>query len=144
MPVVVSAETSVPLAQAWAWWTDYGEVGVETLVEHGLGRSLRVVKTRVGRRVVLEERAAAFGGRLLPPVRHSVDVDDAARVLHETSVTFEARWSFEPTPEGGTRVTRAFTPRGLGRISPGGLTRRALDKDLRTHVRQMEKDLLPA
>jgi hypothetical protein len=94
--------------------------------------------------VVIEERPAVPGGRLLPSVRHSVEVDEAARVLHESSFTFESRWTFEPTPAGGTRITRTFTPRGLGRVAPDGLTRISIEKDMRTHVRQMEKELLMA
>ena len=138
--VLVSVESSVPVAQAWAWWTDFGPVGVETVVDHGLGRTRRTVKARIGDRVVIEERPDLPGGSRLPPFRHSVNVDEAAHILVETAPTFEAVWTFEPTAAGGTRITRRLTQRGIGRLAPEILSRPAIERDLRAHVKQMEKD----
>lgn len=141
MAATVSVESRVPLAQAWAWWTDFGAVGSESVLDHGMGRTRRTVKARWGNRIVLEERPDVPGGRHLPPFRHSVDLDTEARLFVETAATYEARWTFEATPSGGTRITRALRPKGVGRLAPDLLSRKAMERDLRTHVAEMEREL---
>lgn len=141
MSIRASIETSVPVARAWAWWTDFGPVGGEEWIDHGTGKTLRRVVSRSGSRFVLEERLPLLGAASIPVLRHEVMVDDSARAMVETGPTYTSRWAFEETPSGGTRIVREMFPSGIGRLAPGGLSARLLERDLRAHVRAMERDL---
>lgn len=138
---VVSVETRVPLERAWSWWTDFGPVGAESVEDHGMGKSLRVVRERAGNRIVLEERLLLPGRPLA--FRHTVEVDAAARCLLEEAPTYRSTWRFEALPgaEAGTRITREVEPRGVGKLAVDALMRRIAERDLRTHVRTMEADV---
>lgn len=142
MAVSVSVESAVPIERAWAWWTDFGAVGSESVVDHGMGRTLRAVKARWGNRIVMEERPDVPGGRHLPPFRHSVDLDPEARLFVETAATYEARWTFQPTAAGGTRITRTLRQKGVGHLTPDYLSRKVMERDLKVHVAEMERELL--
>lgn len=139
MPIVVSVETHVPPDAAWAWWTDYGPVGSETLVDHGIAKTWRTIREREGDRIVMVERLAIPGRP--KALRRTVEVDDAHRRLVETSPSFRATWTFEPTVDGGTRITRSLELTGVGRFSPPPLSRWAMARDLRTHVQAMEEEI---
>ena len=143
MSFEASVETRVPVAQAWAWWTDFGPVGSQETLDHGTGKTLRVVKERVGDRVVMEERIPLPGGRSLPAMRHEVVLREAERSFVETGPTYESRWRFEATPQGGTRIVRVMFPKGLGRLAPDGISRMVMERDLKAHVAAMERDVAP-
>jgi hypothetical protein len=140
MPPVAVVESRLPPQTVWTWWTDHGPVGSETLVEHGMGKSWRVVREREGNRVVLEERLRLPGKPKV--VRIEVEMDPARRAMSERAPTYEAEWTFEATATGdGTRITRRMALKGLGRLTPDPLSRRLMERDLRHHVRQMEAEI---
>lgn len=141
----VSAETAAPLAEVWAWWTDYGKSGEESAVSHGFGtRGVRRVLEAGATRVVLAESVPLpfVGG--IEVVRHEVRIDEDARKLHERTVEgapFEAVWSFETTGQGGTRIRREVNvEEGPGRFLPAAMARPFAQRDLDHHVREFEHE----
>ncbi len=143
--IEASGVIRAPLDRAWAWWTDFGEVGELFVIDHGVSRTRRRVIAREGDALVLEERGAGpKPGMLL--VRHRVTILPAERALRE-EVTFPARvvtrWEFREDPEG-TRVTRRVDRRGLARLAPAGLSRRWVQRDLDAHVAAANRELTQA
>lgn len=114
----------------YAWWTDYGAVGGRERVGHGIGWSDRTVKTREGDRVELRESVLG-----ITVLEHAVELHRARLALKEQADAFTAWWTFEPTPEGGTRIRRQVETIGrLADLAPLGLTRWAAQKDLDHHA----------
>lgn len=105
-----------------------------------MGKTLRIVRERTGNRLVLEERLPLPGRPLV--LRHTVEVDAAARRLLEEAPTYRSTWRFEAAAGGsGTRITREVTPTGVGKLAADVLMKRIAERDLRTHVRAMEADV---
>ena len=135
MRFVVACDVAAPVDRVWAWWTDFGKAGDEQRVTHGLGASRRRILEASPGRVVFEDASA------LGTVRRTVTLQEGHRFLEtgEGGQTFESEWRFEPTPEGGTRVTRSMRVRAA-RVF-GSFARLVTAADLRHHCRQAEKDL---
>lgn len=138
----VAGETSADLETTWRWWTDYGDVGTEERLDHGMGRSVRRVVERTGNRYVLEERLPLPGGRTAKLGRHEVEVRPEERVVVERAekpVPVETRWVFRATPTGGTRVEREMEFHGpAGRLLPAWPSRTLAQRDLETHLRELD------
>lgn len=131
----VSATIRDAPERVWAWWTDYGPVGHEETVRHGIGTSRRRVVSKEGDVVVLRE--SFLGATLL---EHRIELHPARRAFRETSRRFDAWWSFEPAPEG-TLVRRDIEIRA--RFAPLGLARWAARRDLEYHAREYERGQRP-
>lgn len=147
MRVSVAVETRVPLDDAWRWWTDFGTVGSEQTLDHGIGKSRRKVVSRDDRRLVLEEDMPLFGGRSVKLYKHTVEFEEGHRFLErgEGFPRYDSHWRFEETTAGGTRIVREMTIDNGALNLTGKLGERVardlMERDLRTHVRHMERDL---
>lgn len=131
----VACDVAAPVERVWAWWTDFGKPGDAFRMTHGLGSSRRRVLEASPERVVFEDRS------LLGTVRRTIRIDGARSFVEtgEGSQTFESRWTFEPTPSGGTRVTRTMRVRAARVYGP--FARFVTQADLRHHCREAERDL---
>lgn len=140
----VAGETKADLETAWRWWTDYGHPGEEEKLDHGIGRSVRRVVERTGNRVVLEERLPLPGGRSAALGRHEIELRPDEHVVVERAdkpIPVETRWVFRSTPSGGTRVEREMSfEGGLGRLVPQWPSRTLAQRDLDTHLRELDAE----
>lgn len=119
-----------PVEDVWAWWTDYGAVGSEERITHGLGiPSRRRVVSREGEIVVLRESVLGIS-----TLEHRIELHPAQRAFREEAKAFTAWWRFERSPEG-TRVRREVETRGW---APRGPAVWAARRDLEHHARQCE------
>lgn len=122
-----------PLADVWAWWTDFGEVGVTHRVGHGTLPSRRTVLHKAGREVVIEDRWGLFAAR------RKLEIGD--HVIVERNRGFRATWRFEAVGSR-TRVSREVETSGP-RFTHA-VSRRLLQRDLEFHCREAERDLRAA
>jgi hypothetical protein len=136
MRVEVSALVKDAPERVFAWWTDYGAVGHEETVDHGMGRSRRRVVGREGDVVTLEERVLG-----LKVATHTVELHPARLAFRERAEAFEAWWSFEPAPEG-TRVRREVEVKGPGRFAPVAIVRAFNQRDVEHHAREYDRSHL--
>ena len=119
----------------YAWWTDYGPVGSEQRVTHGIGWSDRTVESRDGDRIVLRESVLG-----ITVLRHTVELHPAQLALKESADAFVSWWSFEAVPSGGTRIRRQVEVLGRGaRLAPRSLTAWSAQKDLDHHAGEWRK-----
>lgn len=141
----VSAETDAPLEEVWRWWIDYGHVGDEHRVHHGLGMpgKRRVLEAEGSRVVLAESLPLPFVGGL-ELSRREVRIDHDEHRLHERTLEgapFEAIWRFESTAVNGTRVHReVVAEHGPGKFAPAAVARPLVQRDLEHHVREFEKE----
>ncbi len=141
----------IPVDEAWAWWTDYGEAGDEQNVTHGLGTSRRRILEKTGTHIVLEEDLPLPFGAHVPLVRHEVDIEAGARTIREHGTRpheYDSRWYFEPGSTGNeTRITRVMEipAPALDELGPlaEDVVRRFITKDLEHHVGEMMADSRP-
>lgn len=145
MRVTVTAETTVPLDDAWRWWTDFGEPGEEMMLDHGIGKSRRRIVTRDDKRIVMDDELPLPGGRGMRMYRREVTFEEGMRLTErgDGNPPYESTWRFESTPSGGTRIVRDVDVRSgvvdfTGKLGER-VTREFLERDLRHHVKEMEQ-----
>lgn len=127
MPLTVAGEINAPLAAVWAWWTDYGEVGVETKVGHGGLSSKRRVLHKEPGAVVIEDRWGPFRAR------RKLEIGE--HVVVERNKQFRATWRFEAVGGDRTRVTRVIETKAP-------FARWMIQRDMDAHCRDAERDLV--
>lgn len=147
MRVDVAVDAAVPPEAAWRWWTDFGKSGEVQTIDHGLGKTRRRVVEQTGDRVVLEEEMPLPQRRGLRLLRHEIRLGEGRTFVEraEKPAPFEARWRFEENGRGGTRIVREMEVRSRPLDLFGGVgeavARRMVERDIKAHVREMEREL---
>lgn len=149
MEVSTTAVTTGDRDSLFAWWTDYAEEDHATRAFARYGHvTRRVVWLEPGKGVEYEDEGKVIG--LPVTFRTTAEFTPPERVKARTSCQYgvlDTDYWFEALPGGGTRVTaRAHytEPRVVRKVAP--LTNTALQGalayDLRTHLKEFERDVL--
>lgn len=135
MRFTVDGEIAAPLADVWAWWTDFGKPGDVFRMKHGLGSSTRTIESVTAETVVFADKSA------IGNIRRTVRIVQPHTLVEtgEGGQQFESTWTFEAIGSGRTRVTR--TMRVRARAVYGPITRAITRFDLRYHCREAEREL---
>jgi len=143
---MASTFVPAPLADVWAWWTDFGDAGQVAHIAHGLGWSRRRVIESGPRRIVFDEEVPWLPQRTRV-VRRTAEIDAGNRVLLESGrgwLWFDARWAFREE-HGGTRVVRSVEVRhSKWRLVPAWIAKQIVRVDLEHHGRECAADLARA